>query len=288
MQKKQIILIFLGIVVFMVFFWIFFIDNTVGDIVGDTTTKPLPLEDTPEDTPKQEYELSREERIFNYITNIYSLMNNKNYDELYSLLAEDFKKEKFNSFDTFKSYMDSYIKDKKYEPKFKEFHVKDDLYVVLVDVLQKEYTQKDLIEGTAQRIETIAIKEYGENDYKYSFDGFISSKKLKANAKTSGPITMELVRLNTYTDTRELFFKIKNDSDKKLRFSTTKLFVDADFVSPTALYRTYEIPAGQTKELSIKYYMNYDTIKNENTITLTGVKVGDKNIVIKIPIQEEK
>ena len=147
------------------------------------------------------------------------------------------------------------------------------------------YTKEDLINGVPQRFETFAITEIEENKYRFAFKDFISSKELKSEAKTSGPLTIELVKLNKYVDNREVYFKITNNSDKKIRFSTTKMYVDANLKTPKVYYQSFSVAPNKTETFSIKYFMDYDERAEETEVVLYNLKIDGETIEMKLPIK---
>jgi len=286
MDKNKKIFILICVVLAVLFFWIFFAEEKVNQVVSDSVNNVLPYNSVEEVVSEDEpvYTMTQEERIYTYINEIFEMLNAKKHKEIYDLLSDDFKREQFPTYSEFESFIVDYWDDDKYEPKFKKFYYKDGLFVVLTEFLKSSYTKEDLIGDFSKRFETFAITEIAENNYKFAFRDFISSRKLKIDPVTAGPLTIKLLKINKYTDTRELFFEITNNSDEYVGFSTTKMYVDANYKTPTVSYRYFDIMANETKICSIKYFMDYDEFATETDVVLYNLTLNGEDIQLRIPI----
>lgn len=90
--------------------------------ISDLEQKVKAITETPKDT--------KPSMIRKALNNFFDLMNDENYEELYSLLTTDFKKNQFSdNFNDFSEFMKSYG-DKKYSPYFEKYTRFDNSYMV--------------------------------------------------------------------------------------------------------------------------------------------------------------
>ena len=285
-DKKKIIALAIIFVVFIAI-WLFVGDKKMAEFVFDNANGVLPYNDQNNINmiAEETYTMTEEERIYSYITEIFELFNNKEYQKLYSLLKDDFKKDQFPTYNSFEQFVSYYWDSDNFTPKFKKFSYKDEVFIVLTEILKETYTKEDLINGVSQRFETFVISEISENNYKFSFNEFISSRELESESQTVGPLTVELVKLNKYIDDRELYFKVTNNSDNEIGFSATKLYIDASVTDPRLYYKYYLLEPNQTDTLSLKYIMDYDDFSIEKNLILKNLTINDETIEMKLPIK---
>ena len=108
------------------------------------------------------------------LTEIFDLMNKKDYSKLYSLLTEDIKKILFPTEENFIEYMENYLNGNTYSPKFSEYEKlnqeKNDVFIVKVNFLPYSTDEIDIITSETPTIsDTFTIYMVDEKNYKFSF-----------------------------------------------------------------------------------------------------------------------
>lgn len=148
--------------------------------------------------------------------NFFSLMNDKNYEELYGLLSKDFKKNKFkDDFEVFTKFMESYG-DESYSPYFNKYYRFGNSYMVLVNFVPSSNTDEDVIKSKkAKKTDTFIINFTDEYTYTFSFLRYVGEKELGYGVENS----MFRVILNKtvlYKTSSEFYFTITNNTNSDI------------------------------------------------------------------------
>ena len=192
--------------------------------------------------------------------------NEKNLDEAYNMLTEECKNQMYTSVDVFEqAYYNNVFNGEEKSCNIENWT--GDIYKVNIvgDMLatgksNNGYTKQDYI----------TVKKE-ENNYKLNINNYIGYKKIDKTTEKDG-IEINIISKNTYMDNEQYTIKVTNNSQNNISLdglSNVKSLYLQD--SKGAKYSAYvqelteptlKVQAGQTKEVTIKFYSNYVSNKN--------------------------
>ena len=167
---------------------------------------------------------SKQSRLKRAISEIFDLMNAKDFEKLYSLLSDEYKESAFNnSFDKFSKFMTNYCDDK-YVPVFDSYSNVENVYIVPVKFMLESISNDYITEYTsAKKSDTFTITFLANDTYKFSFSKFIGEKKLNESAKNED-IKVELTKSILYDSESEFYISITNNSDKTIDITDKNIY----------------------------------------------------------------
>lgn len=150
------------------------------------------------------------------LNSFFGLMNDENYEDLYSLLTSDFKRNQFgDSFDDFCEFMKSYG-NKKYSPYFEKYTRFGNSYMVLVSFVPYSNTDEDIITTKKpEKSDTFILNFTDEDTYTVSFLRYVGEKELGTGVENS-MFRVILDRTVLYKTKSEFYFTITNNTDKTI------------------------------------------------------------------------
>ena len=192
--------------------------------------------------------------------------NEKKLDEAYNMLTEECKNEMYTSVNIFEqAYYNNVFNGEEKSCNIENWT--GDIYKVNIvgDMLatgksNNGYTKQDYI----------TVKKE-ENNYKLNINNYIGYKKIDKTTEKDG-IEINIISKNTYMDNEQYTIKVTNNSQNNISLdglSNVKSLYLQD--SKGAKYSAYvqelteptlKVQAGQTKEVTIKFYSNYVSNKN--------------------------
>ena len=192
--------------------------------------------------------------------------NEKKLDEAYNMLTEECKNEMYTSVNIFEqAYYNNVFNGEEKSCNIENWT--GDIYKVNIvgDMLatgksNNGYTKQDYI----------TVKKE-ENNYKLNINNYIGNKKIDKTTEKDG-IEINIISKNTYMDNEQYTIKVTNNSQNNISLdglSNVKSLYLQD--SKGAKYSAYvqelteptlKVQAGQTKEVTIKFYSNYVSNKN--------------------------
>lgn len=216
-DKKLLALLLL---IFSAIFFVFVVDfilnfkmlfNSSADVkraTSDLEQKVQAILEAPKDT--------KPSMIRKALNNFFDLMNDENYEELYSLLTTDFKKNQFSdNFNDFSEFMKSYG-DKKYSPYFEKYTRFDNSYMVLVSFVPYSNTDEDIImTKKPEKTDTFILNFADEDNYTVSFLRYVGEKELGTGVENS-MFRVILDKTVLYKTKSEFYFTITNNTDKTI------------------------------------------------------------------------
>lgn len=283
--NKKAFLIILCIFVFIII-WIFVIDRKTNETLNNIITNSLPKEPATEKVDSNKvFTMTKEQRIYKYITEIFNILNDKDYEKAYSLLKDDYKEAEFNEYASFEAYISAYMKDQ-YNPKYKKFFYSDGLFVVYIELLKSNYTKDDLLNGVSSAFDTITIEEISENNYKFALGKFIFAKNLVPKSISSGNLIATPQKLIRTTDKSTLYFSITNNYSETVTFNMLNTYIETNLTYPAMSgFKTFSIEPGKTENFNITYYFDYESLKKEKYLVIYNFKVNNDLIELKVPIE---
>lgn len=223
------------------------------------------------------------------LTEIFELMNKRDYSQLYSLLTEDIKEHSFPTEENFIEYMESYLGENTYSPKFSEYEKlnKEEIPIFIVNVGFLPYStdENDIITTSSPAMsDTFTIYMLDDSNYKFSFLSYIgygSSNHTFNN--DSMQCKIKKTHLYTSKTTFEIEFTNKIDSD---------IFVDKKGIYTTTGFMTkyYNstifIPANSTITTQYTIYTGFSLRDSlPNTLNFKGIHVNDTVYLFNLPIK---
>lgn len=165
------------------------------------------------------------------INNIFYLMNNKNYEELYSLLSADFKKDKFNdNINTFTSFMQKYA-DKSYTPVYEKYTKFENTYLINIDFLEYSNSDDDILNPPkASKNDVLVINLLNDNNFTFSFLKYIGSKELNIG-KENSLFSVILNKTVLYNTSSEFYFTVTNKSEKPISITKDNIFCNTNLTT---------------------------------------------------------
>ena len=200
--------------------------------------------------------------------------NNQDFENAYNMITEECKKQMYNSLDIFKQ---SYYKNV-FNGEKKNFTIENwvkDTYRVNItgDVLATgnvdEYSKQDYI----------TVKQVN-GEYKLNINNYIGYTEI--NIKTTEKnISMEVIGKNTYKDYETYTFNVTNNTGSVMQLdnisNTESLYIE-DSKGVKYPYYNHElttpmitVSAGQTKEITIKFYSSYVSTKKIERIVFSNI-----------------
>ena len=200
--------------------------------------------------------------------------NNQDFENAYNMITEECKKQMYNSLDIFKQ---SYYKNV-FNGEKKNFTIENwvkDTYRVNItgDVLATgnvdEYSKQDYI----------TVKQVN-GEYKLNINNYIGYTEI--NKKTTEKnISMEVIGKNTYKDYETYTFNVTNNTGSVMQLdnisNTESLYIE-DSKGVKYPYYNHElttpmitVSAGQTNEITIKFYSSYVSTKKIERIVFSNI-----------------
>ena len=200
--------------------------------------------------------------------------NNQDFENAYNMITEECKKQMYNSLDVFKQ---SYYKNV-FNGEKKNFTIENwvkDTYRVNItgDVLATgnvdEYSKQDYI----------TVKQVN-GEYKLNINNYIGYTEI--NKKTTEKnISIEVIGKNTYKDYETYTFNATNNTGSVMQLdnisNTESLYIE-DSKGVKYPYYNHElttpmitVSAGQTKEITIKFYSSYVSTKKIERIVFSNI-----------------
>lgn len=228
--------------------------------------------------------------IRNTLTEIFNLMNEKDYTSLYALLADDIKTLHFPSEESFRDYMETYLGDELYSPRFSKYErlnkEENTVFILKVDFLPYS-TDESTILDAKESIKTDTFTIYLNDDftYKFSFLKYIGSGKSTKSVLENDVLTCKLVSTQLYTSHTIFNIEFTNKTQNDI-------FIDDDGISvTTGLSQKYYsssvfIPANDTLTISFTVYTGFNLKEClPSKINFKGIHTNGNVYMFSLPIK---
>lgn len=210
-----------------------------------------------------------------------SYCNSEDLESAYNLLTEECKQQMYKSLELFrKAYYNDVFNGKKKICSIENWF--GDTYKVNIseDILA---TGKD--SGYAKQ-DYITVKNIN-GEYKLNINNYIGCKQINKTT-TIDNISMEIIAKNTYKEYEEYTFKVTNNTESTIKLdniNSTKTLYLEDSKGLTYSYynheltdQTLKVVAGQTKEITIKFYSSYVSTKEIRYIVFSNITLINEQI----------
>ena len=135
------------------------------------------------------------------------------------------------------------------------------------------------------------------NNYKLNINNYIGYSKIEKTTKKDN-IEINVASKNTYMDNEQYTIKVTNNSKNDISLdglsNVKSLYLQDSKGSKYSAYTheltepTLKVQAGQTKEITIKFYNNYSSNKNINYMVFSDVIIysgqGSEKMELKINV----
>lgn len=223
------------------------------------------------------------------LTEIFELMNERDYSKLYSLLTDDIKALMFASEEVFGSYMEAYLADELYTPKFEKFekinNQENDIFILRVYFMPYSTSKEDIsssLEAYKSDIFTIYFNE--DSTYNFSFLKYIgresSNKPVYENDLFACNLTTDL-----YTSQTTFHINITNKTDIDMFIGEKEIYVITGLVAKYYSPSTF-IWANSTSKIDFTIYTGLNLKESlPYTIHFRGINTDGKSYFFTLPIR---
>ena len=200
--------------------------------------------------------------------------NNQDFENAYNMITEECKKQMYNSLDIFKQ---SYYKNV-FNGEKKNFTIENWVkYTYRVNITGDVLATGNVDEYSKQ--DYITVKQVN-GEYKLNINNYIGYTEI--NKKTTEKnISMEVIGKNTYKDYETYTFNVTNNTGSVMQLdnisNTESLYIE-DSKGVKYPYYNHElttpmitVSAGQTKEITIKFYSSYVSTKKIERIVFSNI-----------------
>lgn len=168
--------------------------------------------------------------IRNCLAEIFNLMNEKDFDKLYSLLTDDIKTSIFPTKEAFIDYMGNYLGDEIYSPNFSKYqklnNEENDVFIVNVNYLPYSTSEEDIINSPViSKSDTFTIYLNEDLTYKFSFLKYIGTGKSNKNIYENELFSCKLLSTNLYMNQTIFNIEFTNKTDTDMFINSEEIYV---------------------------------------------------------------
>lgn len=182
------------------------------------------------------YEIvSEPRRILFYTDEIMAMINNKEFEKLYSILDEEYRSIYASSLDEFKERMAKFDNGE-YVFSYDEYFKEGSMFLIDARFEKINKTRDDIINGEPTIIDTVCIKEIEKGKYTVAFSSFID--KIQMNIVASNNlIKVKIKEMILKANSTELVINIENLTDEVINLRDDRLSVA---LSHSIAYRYFD------------------------------------------------
>lgn len=220
------------------------------------------------------------------IDDFVSYCNQQDLENAYKLLTDECKEQMYTSLEAFKQayYNDVFNGEKKICTIENWFG----------NTYKVDITEDILATGNANNIyskqDYITVEKVND-EYKLNINNYIGYSQINKTTKKDN-ISMEVIGKNTYKEYEEYTIRVTNNTDSTIRLdnaNNSKTLYLEDSKGVKYSYYNHELTepiltvvAGQTKEVTIKFYSSYVSTKNIRCIVFSNIIVNNGQLSEKI------
>jgi len=223
------------------------------------------------------------------LSEIFDLMNNRQFDELYTLLTDDMKEHYFPTKEAFLEHMESSLGEEKYSPSFSKYEKltsnEDDIFVITTDYLPYSTSKDDIkINKDPVTSDTFIIFLKSDSSYKFSFLGYIGNAESLGKTITEN-VSIRVASTHLYTTKTVLDIEIANNSPHTVYLEGNNVINVYTGFMPKFYSQSVFVPANTTTTISFTLYTGF-TLKNSlpTKLYFNGVQINEKVYFLTLPI----
>lgn len=191
------------------------------------------------------------------LTEIFDLMNESKFDELYTLLTDDLKEYMFPTIGDFSNYMTEYLAGNMYSPNFSTYtklnKEKNDIFIVPVNFLPYNTSKYNIETSTApSKLDTFTLYLEDDSHYKFSFLSYIGKGEASEYLE-SDVFSCKIKSTHLFTSQTIYNIEITNHTDHNIFIDKDEIYVFTGLMPK--FYSEYtRIPPKQTTNISYTIY----------------------------------
>jgi len=191
--------------------------------------------------------VSEERRILYYTDEIMDMINKKEFDKLYNILDEDYRKNYVGSVEVLERDMARFA-DGEYILSYNEYAKEDNLFLIEAKFEKINMTREEMINGISYPVDTLCIREIEKGKYTVAFRGFIEKREIN-KSYTNGLIKINLKNMTLKSDSTEILIGIENLTDDKINLYDDRMDV---YLTHRSLHYKYLNTTTLIRELAPK------------------------------------
>ncbi len=222
------------------------------------------------------------------LTEIFELMNEKEFSKLYSMLTDDMKENIFKTEEEFEANMQTYLGNELYSPSFSTYQKlnkeKDDVFIVKVGFAPYSTSEETILEETKpSKTDTFTIYLSDDGNYKFSFFAYIGSKTTSKSYENDA-ISCKIENTHLYTSKTIFELELTNKLDSDVFIEKNGIFVYTGFM-PKYYEKSIAIPANSSTKIQYTVYTGLNLKESLPTkIYLQGIHAGGNVYFLSLPV----
>lgn len=225
--------------------------------------------------------------IIDTINQFVQLCNERNVNEAYNMLSDECKEEVYPSLDSFSNNYYNAIFNGQNKNTSVENWV-NNIYKVTFenDALSTGvYTE----EGTIQDYITVTRNE--NNELRLNINNYIGRQEINKKHTDTSNVTITVLRSDTYMDYETYTYSITNNTNNTIllddKGSTDNMYIEDENGNQYTAYihelseSQLTITPGETKEVTIKYYSRYGSIKNITQVVFNKIILNYNEVAVR-------
>ena len=223
----------------------------------------------------------------NILNEIFDLINNKNFDKLYSLLTDDLKGLMFPTQNSFENYMRASF-TKTYSPSLKKYtklnKEKNEVFIIDVNFLQKTTDEFNIEDNNVEKTDTFVIYLNNDKNYRFSFMSFIGTGG-EGKAYSKDDFSCRVLKAYLYNKSTTFVIEIENKTDSTITIGENEIYCCTGATPKYYPHATSILPH-TTRKISFTIYTGL-SIKNSlpSEIYIQGIHSNGTVYLFYIPIK---
>lgn len=223
------------------------------------------------------------------LTEIFELMNEKEYSKLYSLLTDDIKNLMFPTEESFVSYIEAYLGGNIYSPSFSDYEKLNkedhDVFIVKTDFIPYSTNEDDIINNISPSIsDTFTLYMDEQSNYKFSFLSYIGSGASN-DAFINDSISVHIKTTHLYTSKTVFEIELTNKTDSDIFVDKNGILAYTG-VMPRYYGASVIIPANSTADVKFTVYTGFE-LKDSlpQSLNFKGIHINGMVYFFSLPIK---
>jgi hypothetical protein len=233
------------------------------------------------------YKTTSASDLRNILNEIFELINNKDFNKLYSLLTDDIKELMFPTQDSFESYMKTSF-DKSYSPSIKKYtklnREKNEVFIIDVDFLLKSTKEFNIENDNVEKTDTFVIYLGDDGNYKFSFMSFIGTGD-SGKAYSKDDFSCKILKTYLYNKSTTFVIEVENKSDSTITIGENEIYC---YTGAVPRYYPYSVSIAPhtTRKISFTIYTGL-SVKNSlpSEINIQGIHSNGMVYLFYIPVK---
>lgn len=233
------------------------------------------------------YKTTSASDLRNILNEIFELINNKDFDKLYSLLTDDLKELMFPNQDSFDTYMKTSF-NKTYSPSLKRYtklnKEKNEVFIIDVDFLLKSTKEFNIENDNVEKTDTFVIYLDDDGNYKFSFMSFIGTGDA-GKTYSKDDFSCKVLQTYLYNKSTTFILEVENKTDSTITIGENEIYCYTGAIPKYYTYAT-SIAPHTTRKISFIIYTGL-SVKNSlpREINIQGIHSNGMVYLFSVPIK---